>query len=168
MHFPCVIIWINIVLSDYAYVLGKHAALTDMAEDQCFLSQAEITTSGAVDITDMFQDSNHSTCLHLADKTGTRLRILISLFPYRAISNVYVIGHSLNCSPQAGMRMSMIYGCKSGKCAAICTAGESFVNRIRIVCRYKCHCFGICHAVVLDVLKMSLITAQWEICEIVI
>ena len=51
---------------------GKHAALTNVAADLCFLSQAEMTTFGDVKITSILQDSNYNTCLLLADKTGTR------------------------------------------------------------------------------------------------
>ena len=159
----------NNLLCDYSYILEKQAALTDAPKYQCVLSQAEMTASGAVDITRIFQDSDPTSCLRLADKTGTQIRILISLVPYRVVSVIYVIGKSLNCGPLAGMRMSIIYRCESGKCAAMCTPGEFLVTGMRTGCRYVCHCFGICQAVVLDVYKFTdNSTDLWEICEIVI
>ena len=81
---------------------GKNAALADSAEDQCFLPQADITAFGAVEITDILQDSNHSTCLRLGDRAGNHIRIVISLLHHRIISNIHVTGNNLNCSPGAG------------------------------------------------------------------
>ena len=153
----------------FSYILEKQAVLSDAPNDQCFLSQAEMTASGAVDITRIFQDSDPTSCLRLADKTGTQIRILISLVPYNVVSVIYVIGNRLNCSPLAGMRMSTIYRCDGGKCAVLCTPGEFLVTGIRTGCRYICHCFGMCQAIVLDVYTFANnSTDQWEICEIVI
>ena len=153
----------------YVCLLGKHALWTAAAGNQCFPSQVDMTTSGDVEATDILRDSNHSTCLRLVNVTGTRLSILISLSPYRAISNIHVLGNSLTCSPRAGMMLSSIYGCHRGTCAAMCAAGDFFMAGMRTGCRYKCHCLGqTCHAILLDVLRLSNTIDQWEICEIII
>ena len=169
LHLLFSVIWTSNVSSYYAPLPGKHAALTDVAEDQCVLPQAEVTASSAVEITDILQDSNYSSCLRLADRTGPRLHIIIPVFPDRLILDVLLFGHSLNCSPLAGMMISNIHNCDNGGCTvAVCISRDLFVSGTYSGCRYRCHCIEGCHAIVIDVSKFTDTTKQREICEIMI
>ena len=128
-----------------------------------------MTASGAVEITDMLQDSSYNSCLCLVNRTGPRIHIIIPVVPDRLISDIYINGNNLNCSPLAGIMMSSIYNCDNGRCASsVCITGDLFVFGRHTGCHYRCHCMERCHAIVIDVYKYPYTADQREICEIVI
>ena len=157
----------NCYVNENNCISGKHAALINGVKDQCFLSQPKMTAP-ANNITTILQDANISSCLHLADRTSTSLRIVIPTFPYRLICSILIVGTNLYCSPLAGIMMSVIYGCEHGECfASVCIAGDLFVSDTHTGCSYRCHCIRGCHAIVIDVFNYLNPTDQMEICEIV-
>ena len=148
---------------------GKHAALTKGRNDLCFPSQAQITASAAAEITYLLQDSNYNSCICFCDRTGPKLRIIIPVLPYRLISNIRIIGNSLNCGPLVGMVMYSTYNCDNDSCAnSVCITGDLVVSGTHTGCRYRCHCMKGCHAILIDIYKFPNITDQREICEIII
>ena len=164
-NFLC--LWTSNMSSYYTPLPGKHAAVTDVDEDQCFLPQAAMTATSAVEITDILQDSNYSSCLRLVDRTGPRIHITIPVLPNRVVLDIHLLGHSLNCSPLVGMMMSSICNCDNGGCtASVCVTGDLFVFGTHTGCRYRCHCIGRCHAIVIDTYQYLHTGDQREICEI--